>query len=147
MKPELKNNIDIELANIEIVTNEADNLFKLIGNKEPDNVQKTALAAFATQFYNGIENILKRILKSYSIPLPVGDDWHIKLIHRFSENSDLEVPLKFDNELFTHLSELRRFRHYFFHGYSINIDWTILKESIAELPVILDLFKASLGKL
>lgn len=141
MKPELKNEIDIELINIEIVTNEAINLFKTIGGKKPDNVQKTALAAFASQFYNGIENILKRIHKSYSIPLPVGDNWHIQLLNRFSRNSDYETPIKFDDELLVCLNDLRRFRHYFFHGYSINIDWNILKESIVELQSILDSFK------
>ena len=112
------------------------NLLKLIGKDVPDNVQKTALAAFASQFYNGIENIIKRIHKDSGITLPIGDNWHIQLLQRCSLKSDFIFTLKFNDELYSNLNDLRRFRHYFFHGYSINIDWNILKESIEEIDEI-----------
>jgi hypothetical protein len=35
--------------------------------------EQTAAAAFLAQFYNGIENILKRISIFYEVPLPTGD--------------------------------------------------------------------------
>jgi hypothetical protein len=144
MKHKLLIDMQIELDNMEIVVNDTLALLQIIDENVPDNVQKTALSAFASQFYNGVENILKRIHKHYNIPLPVGDNWHIQLLQRFSLNSDFEVPIKFSNDLIANLNDLRRFRHYFFHGYSFNIDWDILKASISDIDKLFNSFKETL---
>jgi hypothetical protein len=144
MNPKLKLDIEIELDNMTIVVNEAISLIKIIDKNIPDNIQKTALAAFVSQFYNGAENILKRITKDCDIPLPIGDNWHLQLLQRYAPTSDFYLPFKFNQELYDNLNDLRRFRHYFFHGYSINIDWTILKESLLGFDELFNSFKESL---
>ncbi len=141
MSNELNDSISIELTNMSVVVSETIKLLSRIGDSDADIVQKTALAGFASQFYNGVENILKRVHKQKQIPLPTGDNWHIVLLKRFSIDSQYEMPFKFDEKMFEELSDLRRFRHYFFHGYSINIDWQVLKESISELDTLFNSLK------
>ena len=41
--------------------------------------EKTAAAAFLAQFYNGVENIFKRISRFHGVPLPTGATWHVDL--------------------------------------------------------------------
>ena len=147
MNPDLVNEINIELKNMEIIVNETVNLIRTIGNDNPDNIQKTALAAFASQFYNGVENILKRIIKYYNLQMPKGEDWHIQLLKMFSPNSNYDINIKFNLELYNFLNDLRRFRHYFFHGYSINIDFQILKESLEDFFQMFEKLKIELYKI
>ena len=70
---ELQEEINIEIELIEGRVRELLVLRGDVGDREPTIREKTAAAAFLAQFYSGIENILKRISKYYSIPLPVGD--------------------------------------------------------------------------
>lgn len=79
--------INIELESMTILVEEVESLILAVGNLSPSNVEKSALGAFASQFYNGIENIFKRIHKSFNIEIPNGDDWHILLLNRFSKDS------------------------------------------------------------
>ncbi|MEW6702561.1 MAG: hypothetical protein AB1298_07565 [Bacteroidota bacterium] len=39
------------------------------------------------QYYNGVENILKRITKYYNIPLPKTETWHLELFSFFLRSS------------------------------------------------------------
>ncbi len=133
MNPDFRNEIEYDLGNMKRIVDESAALLTKLKFKEPDTIEKTALSAFASQFYNGIENILKRMHKYFLIPLPTGENWHHQLLLRFSSESDFKVPIKFSPELFDYLNDLRRFRHYFFHGYSLNIDWSILNESMLVL--------------
>jgi hypothetical protein len=118
---------------IEILLNE-------VGTNIPTNIYKTALGGFVAQFYNGIENILKRIHKHFNIDLPKGEDWHITLLDRFSMDSDLNFPMKLSNDLIEKITDYRRFRHYFFHGYSHNLNWEILKNGVKDIKNVLNQF-------
>ena len=58
---ELQEEISIELEAMQIVVTELAALQNDTINREPTLREKTAAAAFLAQFYNGVENILKRI--------------------------------------------------------------------------------------
>lgn len=116
-----------------------------MGDSTPNNIYKTALGGFASQFYNGIENILKRVHKYLGIELPKGDDWHIVILDRFSENSSFDLPFKFSKELIILLTDYRRFRHYFFHGYSHNLNWEILKSGALDIRKVYEQFRNEFG--
>jgi len=75
---ELREEIGIELELIGDTVRELSSLRKDVGSREPTVREKTA-AAFMAQFYGGVENILKRISRFHSVPLPAGDTWHIDL--------------------------------------------------------------------
>ncbi len=70
---ELEEEISIELDLIESTVQELLSLKRDLTDREPSVREKTAAAAFVAQFYNGIENILKRITRLKSVPLPKGD--------------------------------------------------------------------------
>ena len=123
MKPEdLKEEISIELENMETVVNEVVALRNDLGPRAPTVREKTAGAAFLSEFYNGIENILKRISYFYGVPLPGGDMWHLDLFKRFCKPSFEPLPVLFDQALETALSSFRKFRHVFFHGYGFYME-------------------------
>lgn len=82
-----------------IVVDELTTLLKDVSSREPTLREKTAGAAFLAQFYNRIENILKRISNFYGVPLPVGETWHVELFQYFTTTSHPDLPVLFDNEL------------------------------------------------
>ncbi|MEA3476388.1 MAG: hypothetical protein U9R23_08130 [Candidatus Cloacimonadota bacterium] len=133
---DLKQEIEIELDFIESTISELLLILKDIDNKEPSTKDKTAAGTFLSQFYNGIENILKRISKYYNIELPKGENWHIELFKRFKKPSFKELPLLFDEPLATSLASYRKFRHAFFHGYGFQLDWIRIKEGIENVDII-----------
>lgn len=140
MNQQLIEEINIEIESISIITSDVEFLLNEVGNNQPNNIHKTALGGFVAQFYNGIENIFKRIHKHFNIELPKGEDWHIVLLNRFSKDSNLDFPIKFSNDLIEKLTDLRRFRHYFFHGYSHNLNWEILKNGAKDMTEVLAQF-------
>lgn len=70
--------VEIELGNLNQPVEE---LRRIIfeSKTEADIILKTATASFMAQYYNGIENILKRIAKFFDIPLPKTENWHYEL--------------------------------------------------------------------
>ncbi|MBI5324267.1 MAG: hypothetical protein HZB41_03130 [Ignavibacteriae bacterium] len=75
MSPDiLKEEIDIEIQELELIVGKLTEIYKKFKNNEPDIIIKTAAASFTAQFYSGIENILKRISKYNNIQIPKGED-------------------------------------------------------------------------
>ena len=144
MNQQLIDEINIEIISMSIIALDVESLIKEVGNNTPTNIHKTALGGLAAQFYNGIENILKRIHKNLKIEIPKGEDWHVALIDRFSIASNIEFPIKISKELIEKISDYRRFRHYFFHGYSHNLNWDILKNGVIDIKEILEQFISEL---
>lgn len=130
---ELEQEINIELELIETTLKELMFLYNDAIKGEPTVREKTAAAAFISQFYNGIENILKRISYFHTIPLPTGDTWHIDLFKRFCEPPYKHLPALFDKSLELDLAAFRKFRHVFFHGYGFQLDWERMKDGIEKI--------------
>lgn len=141
---ELREEIDIELELIETILKELTDLKKDIADREPTVREKTAAAAFIAQFYGGIENILKRISRFNSIPLPSGDTWHIDLFKSFCDPSNKPLPVLFDKSLASDMSAFRKFRHVVYHGYGFQIDWNRMKEGLDTIDNVYFRFKANL---
>ncbi|MDI6793136.1 MAG: hypothetical protein QME81_09755 [bacterium] len=113
---DLKEEISIELELMNGTIKESLSLKKDISGRKPTVREKTAASAFLAQWYNGIENILKRIYRYYNIPMPVGDNWHAELVKGVSDPPREGLPLLVDHELFTDLAPFRKFRHVVYHG-------------------------------
>ena len=141
---DMKEEIEIELEFIDSTISELLLLLKDIGNREPSIREKTAAGAFLSQFYNGIENILKRICRYYKIILPKSETWHIELFQRFRKPSFNELPELFDDQLAISLASYRKFRHVFFHGYGFQLNWSHMYQGIQDINSIYQKFKGKL---
>ena len=146
MKPEeLCEEIGIELELAEATVQELSALQHDLAGREPTVREKTAAAAFLAQFYNGVENILKRISHFHAIPLPTGDTWHVDLFKRFCMPSYEPLPALFDEPLASALAPFRKFRHVVYHGYGFELDWSRMREGIERVESVFTQFKLVLS--
>jgi hypothetical protein len=91
----LKEEIAIQLKMMERTVREIESLQADIGSGEPTTREIAAAAAFLSDFYTGVENILKRISRCSGVPLPVGEDWHVELFNHFCEPGFQGLPVLF----------------------------------------------------
>lgn len=130
---QLREEISIELEAITQVVRELVSLNQDLNKQAPTIREKTAAAAFLAQFYNGIENILKRICVFYEVRLPEGDSWHVALFKMFTPPSQSPLPTLFDSNLAETLAPYRRFRHVVFHSYGFQLEWNRMVHGIEEI--------------
>jgi hypothetical protein len=143
-REDLQEEIGIEIENIHITIQELNAIYRDVGEKAPSVRDKTAAAAFLAQFYNGIENILKRISRFHGIPLPTGDTWHVDLFRRFCVPAGHPLPPLFDESLASELAAYRKFRHVVHHGYGFQLEWERMEEGIRHVDGIFQRFQVSL---
>ena len=141
---ELREEIAVELEALDVTVRELLDLNQDVASREPTVREKTAAAAFLAQFYNGIENILKRINLYHGVPLPSGEIWHVDLFQRFYTPPYPGLPALFDEQLASDLAPFRRFRHVVFHSYGFQLDWFRMAEGIAQVNDVFSRFKLSL---
>lgn len=91
-------------------------LQKALERKEKTIIELAAVATFLQNTYNGMENILKRILKFKEVAIPRSKTYHKDLLDLSVDNKiiSFELSKKFD--------EYRAFRHFSVHGYGIMLD-------------------------
>lgn len=146
---ELSEQIQIEQNNLSLTNIEIQNLIKIVESKNPISPtthERAAFASYTTSLYNGIENILKRICKYKSISVPKGESSHSELLSLFSEPSEMGIPLLFSEELYDEIDELRRFRHFAFHNYSIQVKWERIKPILYKIDLTLKSFDESVNQ-
>ncbi len=142
---ELSEEIAVELEALEMTVNELLTLQEDVAHREPTVRESAAAAAFLAQFYNGIEDILKRICRYHNVPLPIGETWHTELFQRFCSPGYGDLPLLFDGPLAAALAPYRRFRHVAFHSYGFQLDWSRMAEGVANVRTVFEQVKQSLS--
>lgn len=129
-KENLIEEIEIELELLEKVVAETALLKNKTVEVEPDVMIKAAAGTYLMNFYNGIENLLKRIHKLENVTMPKGEDWHTELFKRFCNPPFQNLPQLFDVELELKLVHYKKFRHLFIHGYGFQLEWKLMKEGV-----------------
>lgn len=142
----LREEISIELEAMSQVVHELISLNRELGNQEPTVREKTAAAAFLAQFYNGIENILKRIHHYFGVPLPQGNTWHVELFQRFCPPGHQPLPVLFQEPFTSNLAPYRRFRHVVFHSYGFQLEWHRMLEGIEAIQPVFNEFRATISQ-
>jgi len=135
---ELVECVGAELENIDGVlarVPSADNLSTL------SELELAGVAALVQSFYNGIENILKQVLRSRGVLLPSGQSWHKELIEMAAQAGVLS------NEALQAIKRYLAFRHFFAHAYAFDIDPERLEPLVAGLHAVDALFRRDLAKL
>jgi uncharacterized protein YutE (UPF0331/DUF86 family) len=103
-------------------------LNEALEREEKTVVELAAISTFLQNTYNGIENILKRILKFKGISISTSESWHKELLDLSVNNQIISL------ELSKRLDEYRAFRHFFIHGYGIVLDRKKLMPLAENLP-------------
>jgi hypothetical protein len=127
---DLREQLTIELDSMQVVVDELQALLHDMTTQKPTLRNVTAAGAFLAQFYNGVENTLKRICVYENVEIPTGDMWHLTLFQYFCSPPYPGLPMLFDNNLARELAPYRRFRHVVLHSYGFQLDWSRLAEGI-----------------
>ncbi len=146
LEEQFRKEILLELENLDQLCKEVHKVLEQSRTSAPDNILKAALGTYLAQFYNGVENILKRIAKGKSVNLPKSEQWHRELFLMFCANGHNELPVLFEGTLVSDMTAFRKFRHVVFHGYSFTLDWEIIAAGAARIDTIYNNFKRALQK-
>jgi len=107
---------------------EKDNVEKTLANlkeamerSEISSVELAAIGTFLHNIYNGIENILKQIVRLKGIEVPKSESWHKDLLNLSVSKGIIS------EELSDQLYEYLTFRHFFIHSYGFMLEESHLK--------------------
>ncbi len=102
-------------------------------------VELAAIATFLHNFYNGIENLLKRVLQFKKVSIPDSATWHKDLLDLAVDQHIITLDLS------RTLDEYRAFRHFFVHGYGVMLDEVRLSPLAEHLPKVWEQFEEELA--
>jgi hypothetical protein len=108
---------------------------------EPSLRELAAAGLFLANFYNGIENVLKRICRSHDVEIPAGGDWHLELVKSFCDPPREGLPRLLNAELANDLAPYRQFRHVVHHGYGFRLRWLDMLPGVEGASNIFERFK------
>ncbi len=111
----------------------------------PNPIELSALAALLHSFYNGVENILKRISAEIDSAPPSGEFWHRKLLDSMALPRKSR-PAAISRVLNDRLSEYLEFRHIFRHAYTFELHWEKMSSLVLGCEETLRLLEAELDK-
>jgi len=134
---DLEEEILIEKEHISTTLESLKNALK---RKKKSTIELAAIATFLQNTYNGIENIIKRILKSKKVYIPPSATFHKDLLN-------IAVKKKIiSKKLSKKLEEYLAFRHFFVHGYGVMLDKEKLLPIAKKLPKIWKEFEIEITK-
>jgi hypothetical protein len=140
-----KQKILFEISQIDEVIESTKPLRDLCKIRVPDTIEKSAAALLLQSFYNGIENILKIIVKYFDTQLPNSSKWHKELLDKAFEKSESHGQI-FRDEIKIILNDYMSMRHFIRHTYGFRLDWEQMKELINEIDNIWLVIKEDLNK-
>lgn len=127
-------------AEKENVERALDNLKDVMGRKKRSTVELAAIATFLHNIYNGIENILKQVLKAKGAEIPKSETSHKDLL-------DLSVSLGIIPEsLSDELYEYLTFRHFFVHSYGFMLEEIHLESLTNNIPGVWSQFLSAIER-
>lgn len=100
-----------------------------------DYSTEPAMGAYLMNFYNGIENILKRVSKEYYQTMPKGESWHKELLVLSANPPQGKVAL-FNEQVLERLHSYRNFRHRFVSGYGFQLKGEKMLELIDNIQAL-----------
>jgi len=137
-KHQLKEYCEAEFENIDAVTSE---LFSVIKTEKSEysTPELAAIATFIHNCYNGVENVLKRVLSFNQIEMKDTPTWRKDLL-----KASLDIGIV-TNDLYNTLSNYLSFRHFFVHSYSFTHRWDELRPLVDDLEKTLEKFRSAIN--
>jgi hypothetical protein len=117
-----KNEIGLELQQMHTLLEYYRPLLIKVRSTTPDNFEVNALGALLQSFYNGAENIFKRIALELDHESPRGESWHSDLLEAMAKpgaNRPALISASLEDRLWPYL----QFRHLFRSAYSFLLQW------------------------
>ena len=145
MDEKLKIKITFEISQIDKLLNDSKPLLDLCKLKTPDFIEISAAAMILHSFYNGIENILRLIIKFYDTKLPNDIKWHIELLEKAFVSNENRKEI-FSIELQQTLEEYLKFRHFARHSYGFQLDWERMEDLVSRINNFWDKVKNDINK-
>lgn len=138
--------IESDLEDVEVIIKEVKNLRNDIqsSGERPSQRDKAALGSFLHSFYNGVENILRRISREVDGTLPQGEGWHRALLKRMGREVPNRRSSVLSEETTDKLKPYLGFRHFFRHSYAFEIDWGKLKPLVEDVGGVFKRLKQDL---
>lgn len=131
---QLRDYCEAEFENIDKVMMELLSVVKVKGD-EFSIIELAAIGTFIHNFYNGVENILKRVLLYKQIEVKDTPTWHKDLLKTSFENGIICA------DLYHHMSNYLSFRHFFVHAYGFSLNWEDMKPLVEGIDEALKRFK------
>lgn len=113
--------------------------------RKQDNLTEPAMGTYLMNFYNGIENILKRVSKEYYLIMPKGNSWHKELIVLSYDAPEGKIPI-FDQGLAERIIPYKNFRHRFISGYGFQLKGEKMLELIDNAGPLWDDMKKAISE-
>lgn len=128
---ELKEEIELELAMLKKHLSDCSPLRKITLSRPPDHIESMALGAMLHAFYNGIENIFKRIAVHCDEAAPRGQAWHRQLLNSMAKTGQAR-PAVISEAFLNVLKNYLDFRHFFRQAYGFQIKWEKMASLVQE---------------
>ena len=133
----LRRELDIELAELSDLLAVLPDLPPADRSARPTRAGTLAVAAVLHSFYNGAENLLKRIHVATEGSAPIGERWHTQLLDRAAGDTG-NRPRVLSDSLIARLDGYLRFRHAFRHLYAQHLNWGRMVDLLRDLPAVVE---------
>lgn len=132
-----------ELAKVKAVLDEADAQFV---ERTPDFLELSGIALNLRAFYNGIENLFRRVALELGEGLPTGSGWHSQLLRNMALEIPRVRPGVITQETHSKLDEYLRFRHLVRYTYGHELDWGRIRGLLDDLGIAYADFVRDVGE-
>jgi hypothetical protein len=140
VSPDLIEKINFELGQLRKLLSETNELINTSKHDIPSGTNRWALGAVLHAFYNGIENILKRIAVVYDEKSDKNSQWHIDLLTQMSKATTKRKAVISENMLNV-LKKYLAFRHLFRSIYTHELKWEPMAELVIEVENAFTMFE------
>ncbi len=126
---------------------EMDNIQRLVelmpqdaGLFDLSDLELAGVGALIHNFYNGIENVLKQVILSSGQQLPAHSSWHRDLVNLGVSKGAISQSTA------DRLARYLAFRHFFSHGYALDLDKKRIMPLVKDIVSVLVAFKEDIDK-
>ena len=133
----LQSEINQEILSLEALLRELETLKPRLAQKEISNLDLRAAGSILHDFYNGVENIFRRVAQELNGGLPAGEDWHKQLLTDMSLDVKGVRPPLVSEDLKLKLQKYLGFRYIFRNVYGFHLEQEQIKVMVKEFPRIL----------
>ncbi len=131
MWPNVQKQVAIDRANIDQLFTAYAFVLDDLSEEDPGFIETSALSTMLHSFYNGIENIFKRIALEIDGNVPSGAASHSALLSSMTQSTN-NRPSLISTAMQNQLSAYLSFRHAFRHMYTFQLKWSKMHSLVME---------------